>query len=424
VEIHRAIEPFRADGDPYPAGTDIIFMAQPFRAYAKTLLEPQRYPVVQRSPSDRPRGTTAWTLPAQMGVDVRTIERTFEPPPMSRLAAAQVAAASVWGERRPGHYVIDARGNAGAIAANRLVAANVSPSWIAAPLEANGFRYAAGSIVVAHSRNVEPVLGGIARDLGLRVDGVRGRPPASAKAIGRARVAVYTPWFENADEGWTRWVLDRYGFSYSTIADADVRASDLLAKYDVIVLPSASKERLTAGNSAESVPPEYAGGLGAAGIEALRAFVAGGGTLVCLDQASALAIDAFQLPLSDVGAGAKDRLYSPGSILRLDLEPEQALTFGMPPRTAAFFAFGSAYRPSGDAAGAIQTLARYGSADLLISGWLEGGETLAGQAAAVQAQVGAGRVLLFGFRVQHRAQSHATFRLLFNAVLSSPRTRP
>jgi len=90
----------------------------------------------------------------------------------------------------------------------------------------------------------------------------------------------------------------------------------------------------------------------------------------------------------------------------------------MPLRTAAFFASSSAYEVRGGAAGA-RVGARYGSRDLLISGWLEGEGVIAGRAAVVDVKVGAGRVVLLGFPVQHRGQTHATFRLLFNAIFTA-----
>ncbi len=68
----------------------------------------------------------------------------------------------------------------------------------------------------------------------------------------------------------------------------------------------------------------------------------------------------------------------------------------------------------------MKTIARYGDQDVLLSGWLEGEDMIAGRAAVVEAPVGTGRVVLFGFPVQHRAQSYATFRLLFNALFTSP----
>jgi hypothetical protein len=420
VEVNRALEPFRADGEPYPAGTDIILLSQPYRAYVKTLLERQNYPARRAGPaaaSERPYDVAGWTLPQQMGVDVLTIERYFEAPPMSRLQSASVTPANVWGEqRRADFYVIDGRGNAGAVAVNRLVAAGAMPSWISASLVAGGFRYEAGSIVAPYVKGLELVVAKIASELGLRADGMRGKPPAATMPVGRARVALYKPWFDNIDEGWTRWLLEKYEFRFSAIADAEIRAGTLRERYDAIILPNASGERLTTGNSADAVPAEYVGGLGQAGIEALTAFVQEGGSLICLDQSCALAIDALDLPVRDVARAAGDKFFCPGSILRLQLDPSQPLAYGMPPRTAGFFAFSSAYEPTG----ALQTIAIYGPSDLLLSGWLEGGEAIAGRGAVVQASVGAGRVVLLGFRVQHRGQSLATFRFLFNALFTTP----
>jgi len=432
IEIHRALEPFRADGDPYPAGTDVILLAQPYRAYVKTLLERQVYPARRASadgPPERPYDVAGWTLPQQMGVDVRPIERPFEPPAMSRLSTPAIAPGTVWGERKPDYYVIDARGNGGAIAANRLAAGGGSVSWITRPLDAGGFRYAPGALVVPSFKGVEPIVARIAAELGLRVDGAKGKPPSDARPIGRARVALYKPWVENIDEGWTRWLLEQHEFRFASISDADVRAGNLRAAYDVIILPSAPADRLVAGHSAGAVPPEYAGGLGESGVSALKAFVEAGGTLVCLDQAGGLAIDAFALPIRDVARVEGTKLFCPGSILRVELDPSQPLAFGMAPHTAGFFAFSAAYEltaQSGPADGhggsapasSIQTVARYGDRDVLLSGWLEGEEVIAGRPAVVQAGVGTGRVVLLGFRVQHRGQSLATFRLLFNAILS------
>jgi hypothetical protein len=440
IEIHRALEPFRADGEPYPEGTDVIFLSQPFRAYVKTLLEKQRYPAQRPSvsaPSERPYDVAGWTLPQQMGVAVVAIERTFEPPPMTQLTNVTIKPGSVWGERKPGYWIIDGRGNAGALAVNRLVAAGATPSWTTTATDLNGFRYDVGSIVVPYLKTLETPIAAVARDLGLRVDGAKGRLPAALRPIGLARIALYKPWTENIDEGWTRWLLDQYGFTYTSLTDADVRAGNLRARFDAVIVPSGTSERLISGYPSNVVPAPYAGGLGDPGVEALRAFTRAGGTLICLGQSSGLAIDMFGLPIRDVTHDAGDRLFVPGSVLRLDLDPARPLAYGMPAQTAAFFAFSAAFEAAPAAAGGgrgsdpspaagIETIAHYGAKDLLISGWLEGEDVIAGRAAVVQAAVGSGRVILFGFPVQHRGQSHATFRLLFNAVFtaSSPPAEP
>jgi hypothetical protein len=149
--------------------------------------------------------------------------------------------------------------------------------------------------------------------------------------------------------------------------------------------------------------------------------VRAGGTLVCLDQASALAIEAFKLPVTDVARASRDQFYCPGSILRLDVDTANPLSYGLPAQTAGFFGSSSAFDVGAGSAG-LQTAVRYASKDLLVSGWLQGEPVIAGRSAVVQAAVGTGRVVLLGFPVQHRGQSLATFRLLFNAIFLARRT--
>jgi hypothetical protein len=307
----------------------------------------------------------------------------------------------------------------------RLVAAGVPVWWTTAPLETGGYVYTAGSLVVMPSRQTDTVLPRLVTDLGVRADGVRGKPPASIVPIGRSRVGLYRPWVENIDEGWTRWVLEQHGVAFTTLTDFDVRAGNLRAQYDAIILPSAPADRLRSGHSAAVVPPEYVGGLGQAGIDHLKAFVEAGGTLVCLDQAGQLALEAFPLSLADATRTAGDRYFGPGSIVRVNIDPTQPLGFGLPAEVAGFFSYSSAYvstnpATTGAVAAELRSIARYGSGNPLISGWLEEPGVIAGQSAVVEARVGTGRVVLLGFRVQHRGQSTATFRLLFNALFSAP----
>jgi hypothetical protein len=417
IEIQHAQETFVAAGTTFQSGSDIVFLAQPYRAYVKTLLERQDYPGDRYA--DRPYDVTGWTLPAQMGVDVRAVEKPFEPPLLSRLTSTAMAPprGTIWGDRKPGYYLLDARGNAGAIAANRLLSAKIATSWLDGPIDVNGFHYAPGTLVVASGKTTMAVLSTITTQLGLRADGVKGKPPASTHPVIRARVAVYQPRGENADAGWTRWVLEQHEFSAESITSADVASGNLRARFDAIVLPSAPAEVLLRGLAAGTVPPEYAGGLEGDGVRGLDAFVRAGGTLICLDQSCAFAIDALKLPVRDVARTTRDQFYCPGSILRIDVDPSQPLAYGMPLHTSGFFASSSAYEATTNAG--VQTAVRYANKDLLISGWLQGEAVIAGRSAVAQTSLGAGRIVLLGFPVQHRGQSLATFRLLFNGIFAA-----
>jgi hypothetical protein len=435
VEVDRALEPFRADGEVYPEGTTIIFMAQPFRAFVKTLLERQDYPARRSAPGaapERPYDVAGWTLPFQMGVKVRAIEQSFEPPAMARLDRAAISPAPVWGDRRPSYFLVDTRGNGGAIVINRALKAGVEARWLSAPLELEGYQYPAGSLLINSSRAARAVVETAARDFGLRATGGRGRMPQNARRLHPVRVGLYKPWVDSIDEGWTRWLLEQFEFPFRSLSDADIRRGSLRTELDAVILPDLPPDRLVSGHAPGTIPQEYTGGLGREGVEALVQFVQAGGTLVTLDSSGGLAIDALGLPLRDAARDASSsQFFCPGSILRLTLDPTQPLSFGLPPETAGVFAYSAAYeiRPEttetaqGHAGGQVtpnlQVVARYGASDVLMSGWLQGESVIANRAAVVDARVGLGRAVLIGFRAQHRGQSLATFRLLFNAIFTA-----
>ncbi len=133
-------------------------------------------------------------------------------------------------------------------------------------------------------------------DLALKVT----RGNAAGPSLRHPRVGLYRPWNTSMDEGWTRWLLERYDFDFQNVRNSDVHAGDLLDRYDVIVLPAERPGALKDGHAEGSVPARYAGGLGDVGIRSLETFVRTGGTLVAMNQASNLAIDEFHLPVRNV----------------------------------------------------------------------------------------------------------------------------
>ena len=425
VEVQRARTGFTAGGVEYPAGTDVVLMAQPFRAYAKTLLERQTYPVRRLTPDgppERPYDVAGWTLPLQMGVRVDTIDAPYDPPELVQLMRAELMAGNVTGLDGAATYIVDGSGNRGAIAVNRLRAAGLAPAWTLAESVAADGGVAAGSIVVPATDTARSIVEQLARDLGLDVHGSANPIGVPLQEIGGNRLGLYKPWISNIDEGWTRWLLEQYEFAYESLSDADIRDGALRDDFDVIVLPDARPSQIVNGHPTGRVPPRFAGGLGEPGVHALREFVEQGGTLVALDSSTNFAIAALDLPVTNVLEGLSiEQFYCPGSIVALDLATDEPLAFGMPPLSAAFFASSAAFQlVPGERTDGVRVPAHYGQGELLLSGWLEGGEHLAGRAAVVDVPVGDGRAVLIGFRAQHRGQSDATFRLLFNALLNGP----
>ncbi|HVG37955.1 MAG TPA: hypothetical protein VM870_01640, partial [Pyrinomonadaceae bacterium] len=255
----------------------------------------------------------------------------------------------------------------------------------------------------------------VRRALNLRPRVHPDRSPVAPPFRQTARLAIYRGWTDSRDEGWTRYVFDSFNVRYDSLRDREVRRGDLRAKYDVIVLPSQSEREMAAGIAANSAPAEYTGGMTEAGVANLRQFVEAGGTLICFDEATELAINRFALPLrNDLAALKPAEFYCPGSILRLDVETTHPLARGLGADVNAYFIHSRAFAVLDDARARV--VARYADRDLLQSGWLLGAEHLRGKPALIEAPLGQGRVILFGFRPQHRGQTWATYPFIFNAV--------
>jgi hypothetical protein len=242
------------------------------------------------------------------------------------------------------------------------------------------------------------------------------------------RIGVYSPWSGDIDEGWMRYVLDSSRVPYTTVHNEMVRAGALDRFLDVLVIPDVSSAQLDRGRASGSVPAAFAGGLDPEGAIAVEEFVRGGGTLVTIADASAWAIDLFQLPLVDATREKQAAEFScPGSVLRT-IPVAKPITAGLPDSIAVFFTHSSAWRPMtaderkekyGTTVAddrALDVLLRYAPTRVLMSGWIKSPATIEGKAAWVRAAHGRGRVHLFAFSPQYRGWSQDAFQLLFRAM--------
>ncbi len=203
---------------------------------------------------------------------------------------------------------------------------------------------------------------------------------------------------------------------------------DLGSRFDCLIIPAQSSQQILNGLSKDRYPAEMSGGLGKAGVSALKRFVDDGGTVITLNDASQFAIDQLGVPVKNTleGVPAKD-FYCPGSILKIKLDTASPMTRGAPTlessgdESIAWVEGGLALEPTSDEARVIARFAD--SKGLLLSGWLLGGEKLANKGAIVEVKQGKGRIVMFAFRPQYRGQSIATLPFLFNAIQTSAGSR-
>ena len=407
VEVWRAQEQFSVEGQTYPAGSLVVPMAQPYRAHAKDLLEPQHYtPVNDRPPYD----VAGWTLPFTMNVRADVVNAPFRAN-LVRVDSVVPTPGKIEGSGEV--FFLKNRTNAESRAVAQLLSGGQSVTIVGDSLMVRGPR-ARAMLTEQAARH------------GFTVSAVSKAPTPDPRMTRQRlpRIALYQPWTGNIDEGWTRWLFEQYGISYTTVHDADIRKGELKQRFDVIVLPDAPGPSIVNGVDSSRIPLQYSGGLGESGSNAISAFVRGGGTLVCLDGSSDFAITTLKLPVVNVLGGEASgpqvlRFYAPGSIFGTVLGGVEGarspVTLGVPDSLDVYFENSAAFTVSGPA----RALATYPQ-DPLRSGYVRFPERLAGRAALVEAPVGSGQVILFGFRPQFRGQTYGTFKLLFNAVLLAP----
>ncbi|HEY8470973.1 MAG TPA: M14 metallopeptidase family protein [Longimicrobiales bacterium] len=243
--------------------------------------------------------------------------------------------------------------------------------------------------------------------------------PEALRGARAPRVALYKSAGEPMEAGWTRWVFDQHGLRYDTLKDARVRAGNLNRDYDVILFQSQSANAIRRGYPEGSLPREYTGGIGDAGVQALRSFVEAGGRIVAVEEATELFIELFGLGVKNAVEGLpRQEFYVPGSILRLDLDTSHPLARSVGAHTHAWY-WGSS-RAFEVTDPTIRVVARYGEGNPAASGWILGPEAIAGKPALLEARVGRGSVVLFGFQPNYRGQSVATWPLLFDALAGAP----
>ncbi|MCX6545411.1 MAG: M14 family metallopeptidase [Acidobacteria bacterium] len=484
VRVSQLTSPATIDKVTYAAGTWVVPTDQEFGAMARELLNPQKYPDLRQYPGGppvRPYDAAGWTLPLQMGVKVTAVASplaedvrgklkllgatplpTAKPTPYNMTASADPAPF----DSVPG-IGFDSSPSAAAIIppAGRL--SGSGPALAVDPAQNNAFRaitrawklgasvqFAAGARAAGARYIITGLPDAAQADLVKSLALVAERTSASGVAMKKPRIGLYQPWTGSMDEGWTRWLLEQYGFEFVSLHPEDFK-TPLRDKVDSIILaddaripvesggqaavargaagtaaapPAGARAAGAApaagrgqggrgGGSGRAVRPEYAYALTAADLQAFETFVRDGGTVVCFNSACRFAIQQFKLPVRNVAEGLKpEEFFLRGSIVNVQTDPTHPVMAGMDETSAVFVDGSPVYEPQVGFKGTI--LAKYAdTGSPLQSGYLIGEKYLQGKAAALDVELDKGHVVLLGFRPQWRGQPFATFRVVFNSAI-------
>jgi hypothetical protein len=428
IEIHQATNSFTAQNREYPAGNYVALMSQAYRSYLIDLLGPQIYPDRRQYDGGPPEKTfdlTGWTLPYLMGVEAIKEALPFEAQ-LKPVQQADLPVGKVTGSAKT--YILDHNVLDSYRAVNQLLEGGASVAWATRSFTSGGKRYPAGAIIISGS-GIEKKVQSLAKEFNLQIQA--GSSPSELLQLKPLRLGLYKPWVANMDEGWTRWIFDTWEFPYTTVHDAEIRSGCLKQKYDVIVLTNVSSSRIVNGHAEGTVPPQYTGGIGSHGLSALLQFVRDGGTLITLNASCQLPVDHFKIPLRDVSRSfPSTEFFCPSAILKVDLDNTHPIVYGME-KTATILSYGSPVFEFLDWDKAksnekqewltdFKVVARYPNSSPFMSGRLIGDHILHNKPALIEVGCGEGRIILFGFRPQNRAQTHGTFMLFFNSLYYGP----
>jgi hypothetical protein len=467
VEIDRATAPFSAGGKQYPAGSYVVKTAQPYGAFAKTLLEKQVYPdlrIFPGGPPEPPYDVTGHTLWMLMGVTVDQVEARFDAP-LERVKQVQPVTTPV-PPRPKAAYVIGPESYGVFKLVAELQKANIPIFRSSAAFDG----HAPGTFIIPSTAASQPLVEKAAASLGLVVSGADRMPAVDGFRLKPGTTVGLWRGANNMPGGWLLWMLEQYGIRHEVVKSQDF-TGELNQKYDVILLPSGtSRARIVNGLDPKRNDPaewSWAYGVGEAGWAKLKTYVQNGGTLLAIGSAVETARELLDLPIEkalpeapprfagqpaaaagQVPASTVDRtlrdafssparlmqtlrdrvadptslFYCPGSLLQNEFDTANPVAWGMPESWPIFFETDQAYRLRPGFGIETQVVSRYPRANILQSGWLLGEEYLKDQANVLAFRVGKGYVVTYGSQVDFRTQPRATFRLIFNAMFHGPST--
>jgi len=433
ILVHQASSDFSIAGKSYPKGSYVVKTDQAFRPHVLDMFEPQDHPndfQYPGGPPVRPYDMAGWTLAFQMGVKFDRILDGFEAP-LQRIEAGKIQTPLAQQVRASSNgYFLSPAANNSFLVVNDLLKAGIPVSRTTKSdnnIPAGSFYIPAKGFEVL--KQAGSMFGIVATPAA--------RKPSGAKSISAGRIALFDQYGGSMPSGWVRWMMEQFHYPFEVIFPKDIDAGNLNAKYDVILfidggIPAVGDTGTNPRNQQpkpEEIPAEYHKMLGnitpQQSIPQLKSFLEKGGNIVAVGTSTNLAYH-LGLPVQNALVETKgdkevplagDKFYIPGSILKVNVDNTQPSTWGMESVADVVFDHSPVFHLSDEATKQqIKPLAWYGEDDALRSGWAWGQQYLKKGVAAFVAPVGKGKLFAYGPEITFRAQSHGTFKLLFNEL--------
>jgi hypothetical protein len=453
VKVHRARAPFEVAGRKYPAGSYVVKCAQAFRAHVLDMFEPQDHPndfAYPGAPPTAPYDMAGWTLAYQMAVQFDRILDGFDGPFEELTGPVPPPPARVYDVEGAVGFFLSTRANDSFRAVNRLLKAGEEVYRLRKVFVVQGAAHPAGMFFVTRRSTTLPLLNTLAGELGTRFVGSPVAPGAEALLVKPVRVGLWDRYGGSMPSGWTRWLLEQFEFPFEVVFAPELDKGELRAKFDVLIFvdgaigarTAAGGNRRRAGGGAaegtdsdtgseQDIPPEFRGRRGnitsATTVLQLRRFLEAGGRILTIGSSTSLGSQlglpvmnhlVITDPKGTERALPREKYYVPPSVLRVRVEAGHPLAWGMGDEADVMFTSSPTFRlPAEAETKGLRRVAWFDTKTPLRSGWAWGQEHLEGGVAIVEADVGKGKLVLFGPEILFRAQPHGTFKFLFNGIV-------
>ncbi len=423
VIVHRATSDFSFEGKNYPKGSYIVKTDQAFRPHILDMFEPQDHPndfKYEGGPPVAPYDAAGWTLAYLMNVKFDRVLNALEVP-IEKMPLGELLKLEPQKLPRAKGFALSASANESFMAVNELLKADVEV-W-RNPQD--------GTFYVPSNAKSLSVFTKVENNFGLKV--FASNKPVGALRIKPARIALFDRYGGSMPSGWIRYLMEQFHFNVTLIYPPDIDAGNLKAKFDVIILPSGAipasfaKDKGNDDKDLDKVPDNYKNRVGkislTKSIPQLSSFLAQGGKIVAIGTASNLAYH-LNLPVKNAlttmvdGKEKKlssDKYYVPGSVLRVKVDESLADNWGLEAYTDVYFNNSPVFKFTQNSE-QLKALAWFDTDKALRSGWAWGQAYLKEGISAFRADVGKGQLFVFGPEITFRAQTHGTFKWLFNQL--------